>query len=197
MAAICAMEGGPTQCVNTVPSLTTATFREAAMATKTHTTSERLRELLDYDPATGLFVWLISPRRNVPVGSVAGTLRNGYIRIRIEMEAFSAHRLAWFYMTGEWPPGQVDHIDGNRSNNRWSNLRSATNSINQINGKLRSDSKTGYKGVSKPKRGKKWCARIVVNGKRIFLGMFPDPKSAHDAYMRAAVKYYGEFARPE
>lgn len=90
---------------------------------------------------------------------------------------------------------QIDHKDGNPRNNQLLNLRPATNTQNQMNSKIQSNNKSGYKGVYWCKLMQKWKARIQVNGKRIHLGYFDDPKEAHEAYCTAADQYFGEFAR--
>jgi hypothetical protein len=158
-------------------------------------TAQRLRELLHYDPETGVFTWLVKPskRARIRVGDVAGNVGpDGYRRIRVGCKYLS-HRLAWLWMTGEWPPHQIDHINGAKHDNRICNLRVATGSQNQANARKRSDNTSGYKGV-RPSRGR-WRAEIRVNGSRRHIGIFNDPAEAHAAYVDAAVKHSGEFAR--
>jgi hypothetical protein len=151
-------------------------------------TQSRLKELLDYQPLTGLFYW-----RN---GKVAGwDDASGYIQISVNGRQYRAHRLAWLYMTGAWPNGLIDHRDTNRSNNRWDNLRPATHSQNHANAPLRSDNSSGFKGVCLHKKTGKYKAAIQVNRKSIYLGLFPTPELAHDAYVSAATKYFGDYAR--
>lgn len=158
-------------------------------------TVERLHDVLRYDPATGVFTWLISPAQNTRVGSVAGATSGGYRLIRVDGRRYKAHRLAWFYMTGEWPLSRIDHKDTNRGNNIWTNLRLATNSQNKANMGKRADNKSGYKGVRWYEQTKKWNAQIRCQGKNRNLGYFTDPEKAHAAYCEAAVKLFGEFAR--
>lgn len=156
---------------------------------------QRLRQVLRYDPDTGEFYWNIALSRRVKVGERAGTTGvNGYRYIRFDGYMILAHRLAWFYSYGVWPVEMIDHIDGNRENNRLTNLREATMSQNACNGALRSTNKSGYRGVSWEKRKQRWVARIVKHGKQHVLGLFKTPEDARDAYLKAAKELHGEFA---
>lgn len=148
-------------------------------------TAGRLRELLDYDPDTGVFTWKISRRGRVKAGDVAGALRHdGYIQIGIDGRLHQAHRLAWLYVTGESPPSEIDHISCVRTDNRIANLRLATRSENQQNqSKAQKRNKTGFLGVS-PHQGK-FQAQIKVDGKVRTIGRFPTPEAAHAAYLEA------------
>lgn len=148
-------------------------------------TAERLRELLNYDPETGVFTWRVSRRATARPGSVAGTITpKGYRAIWIGAN-YRAHRLAWLYVYGVWPTHEIDHIDGNRANNAIANLRDVTRSVNHENlRRARSDSAHGFLGVS-PFKGKWWKARITVNGKWQHLGTFKTPEEAHAAYLEA------------
>jgi hypothetical protein len=157
--------------------------------------AERVRELLDYNPLTGVFVWRVSPCNNTPAGSIAGANSEGYRLIRIDGGRYKGHQLAWLYMTGSWPASQVDHRDWNRGNNCWSNLRLATGSQNKANMGKRADNKSGYKGVSWYPTTQKWVAQICCRGERKTLGYFTTPEKAHSAYCEAAERLFGEFAR--
>lgn len=157
-----------------------------------------LKQLLRYEPETGLFFWLVT-HKNRKAGEIAGGKVPGgggiiYWTIRVDGIQCRAHRLAWFYMTGEWPKGLIDHEDRNGLNNRWTNLREATVSQNKMNGKRYSSNSCGFKGVSRRTDGR-YRARIGVGGKRVHLGNFADPAEAYAAYVAAAPKYHGEFAR--
>jgi len=155
---------------------------------------ERLSEVLAYNPDTGVFVWRVR-RGRIPEGSPAGVTRSdGYVVIRVDYEMHYAHRLAWLYMTRELVPG-IDHINGNPSDNRWANLRTANQSSNSANAKLRSSSTSGYKGVTWAPRVKRWRSSIGHNGKRIWLGYFDTAEEAHAAYLAAARRLFGEYAR--
>lgn len=148
-------------------------------------TADRLREVLRYDPETGVFTWLVC-MSNARSGAVAGGVRaDGYWRIGVDKIVYLAHRLAWLYVNGEWPSNQIDHIDGSRSNNRINNLRDVSNDVNQQNRRwARSDNiSSGLIGVGM-KRGK-WRARIQVGGVLRQIGTFDTPEEAHAAYLDA------------
>ena len=139
-------------------------------------TSSRLRELLNYDPESGSFTWVKRTSNRIKVGDIAGNkLNTGYLQIMIDGCTYTAHRLAWLYMTGMWPVQNIDHIDGCRENNKFSNLRDTTQGINvQNQRKPRSNNKSSkYLGVTLDKRRNKWIAQIHVNGKHVHLGQFP------------------------
>ena len=149
-------------------------------------TIERLREVVHYSPETGVFTWLIRSSRNIFIGDVAGWLNEKYWHIRIDGKKYKAHRLAWLYVFGMWPTKSLDHIEGNQSNNRISNLREATQSENLQNQlKARADSKTSLLGASRNKNRSNYRAQIMVNGKSIHLGCFKTDIEAHDAYITA------------
>jgi hypothetical protein len=120
---------------------------------------------------------------------------SGYWGIGIEGRSYAAHRLAWLYVTGEWPKDQIDHINCTRADNRFSNLREATNAENSKNSKISKNNTSGFKGVSWDQRNKKFIASIGVGGKLLYLGRFRDPRAASQAYREAAEKHHGEFAR--
>jgi hypothetical protein len=156
-------------------------------------TVDLVREQLGYDPETGGVTWLVS-RRGIRAGTAAASsFRKGYCRVFLAGREFPAHRLIWFWMTGEWPKHQIDHINRNKSDNRWCNLREATNSQN-INSPVKADNTSGFHGVGFDKRRQKWAARIRVAGKRIMLGRFDSAEGAFIAYIFAAWKHHGEFA---
>jgi hypothetical protein len=151
------------------------------MTSKTMISAERLRELLHYEPETGVFTRLVSTRGNAHAGDVAGTpLRQGYLQIGADGRYYLAHRLAWLYMTGEWPKDQIDHINCDKSDTRWCNLREATHAQNMMN----KAALFGFKGITWHKRGCKWQAQIGHNNKHHYLGSF-------DTQMEAAVAYMG------
>lgn len=153
-------------------------------------TTERLRELLDYCPETGLFRWKADRRGGCKAGDVAGIKHaKGYRFIKIDQNRYSAHRLAWFYVTGRWPSECVDHINRERDDNRFSNLREATWSENRMN--------TSAIGVKFYAKSGKWMAYIGSGGQRRYLGMFETRAAALLARKEAALKYHGAFAPTE
>jgi hypothetical protein len=155
-------------------------------------TRARLRELLRYNKKTGEFRW--RKRSDFSVDHVPG---QGRLFIIIDQRLYPAHQLAWFYVTGRWGRPTIDHRDGDASNNRWSNLRRATRSQNNANRRRPRHNSSGYKGASLCRRTGNWRATINRKGKRIHLGMFTTSEAAHKAYVAAARKFFGEFARAE
>jgi hypothetical protein len=153
---------------------------------------------LHYDPKTGEFRWLNPTSRSINAGDLAGNLdpSSRYWDIAIEGRSYRAHRLAWLYMTGKWWPRVIDHRDRNPSNNRWDNLRRATVSQNNANRRRHKNNACGFKGVTRIPSGR-WRATIFKNRRRHHLGVFATPESAHAAYVAAAHKLFGEFARHE
>ena len=171
-------------------------------------TVEQLRDALIYDPDTGLFRWLIRPRNHFKsqqafkawnsryAGNVAGTAdRRGYTTIRIFGMHQSLHRLAYLFMIGIWPDKTIDHINREKTDNSWKNLRKATHSQQSINQPLSSRNKSGYRGVCWCPYKLKWNARIKLENKQTNLGYFASKLDAHAAYCEAAIRLHGEFAR--
>lgn len=150
----------------------------------------RLKELLYYNPQFGIFVRRKGRKGGARQGDIAGCLQNnGYIKIVIDFQDFLAHRLAFLYMDGEFPPNDVDHINGCRSDNSWANLRSATRLENMRNKRLLDSNKSGVTGVSWNKRSKKWRAQITVNYQVIYIGHFRDMADAIKARKRAEIEH--------
>ena len=113
----------------------------------------------------------------------------------IDRRAYLEHDIIWFYMTGEWPSDGVDHFNSDKTDNRWRNLRQATQSQNNANSRRRADNTSGFKGVCWYEATGKWSSRIGVGGKKINLGYFDKPHLAYAAYCLAARKHFGDFAR--
>jgi len=153
-------------------------------------THERLLEVLDYDSLTGIFKWRISKARRVCAGDIAGHKDQlGYIIIVIDQKYYKAHRLAWFYITGELPQQHIDHKNRVRDDNRLNNLRLATRFQQRVNSKT---IRNGLKGAWR--NGNKWSAEIRANGEKRYLGIFDTELEAHEAYCQAARELHGEFA---
>jgi hypothetical protein len=159
-------------------------------------TQLKVKEVLDYNPATGVFTWKKPVAKRVKVGDKAGTLRkDGYIGLTIAGKRFLAHRIAYLFMKGCFPDEEIDHKDTNKANNQWDNLRPADDTQNQGNVNLRSDNKSGCRGVHWNKRLGKWVVSIHMNGARKHIGCFHNIDEATDAYRQYAKDYFGEFAR--
>lgn len=166
-----------------------------------------LHEALWYKPMRGLFVWRERPREHFSTESAWKALNardagrqagyaapGGYRIIGINGTMFIASRIAWVMMTGQDPaPLEVDHINTDRSDDRWRNLRLATGGQNNANAKIRRDNTSGRKGIHR--NGNGWMAEIQSNGIRYYLGTFPTPEAAHAAYIEAARRLHGAFAR--
>ena len=163
------------------------------------TTYARLREVLHYEPETGHFRWIKMLASRGPVGAIAGQVEQGYVRIRIDGRRYFAHRLAWLYVTGEWPKQEIDHIDGMSDNNRFANLREATRGENRRNSRKGKETKSQFKGVvyapySRSKT-RKWRAIITAAKRTHHLGYFETPEEAHAAYAAKARELFGSFMR--
>jgi hypothetical protein len=145
----------------------------------------------------GDLYWIDSPNSLVPAGSKAGSLRNdGYVGIFIKGTYYFAHRIVWEMFNGEIPAGLViDHIDGDRANNRVENLRLCTFQQNHFNRGKQSNNKSGFKGVSWHRQKQKWVAQIKINGRNKFLGFFTNPVKAYEKYCEVAIENYGEYAK--
>lgn len=138
---------------------------------------QRVMELLEYDQTTGVFVRRIQTSNRIKVGDVAGSKdKHGYFCIRLDGKTYKAHRLAWLYIHGVWPLGEIDHINHQAGDNRISNLRDVSRSVNQQNRKT-------VRGYSKD--GSRWKAQIRVAGKFNHLGCFDTEAEAHAAYQQA------------
>lgn len=163
---------------------------------------ECLKECLNYNPDTGIFTWEVRPVGHFKnemscrstntrmAGKVCGySDHEGYFSITIGCKLYRAHRLAWLYMTGKWPKDQMDHIDHDRKNNRWVNLREATRKENMKNKTLQSNNTSGVAGVCWNKLAGKWIARIRLDGVHKHLGSFEEFQCAVDARKLAEKKY--------
>lgn len=156
---------------------------------KPELTADYLRELLEYDKDTGVFVWGQRKFRTQS-GSVAGCLDPaGYRVIKIDERLYKAHRLAWLYVYGEMPKGHIDHINHNHDDNRIKNLRCVDDKENAKNRPLYKNNVSGIPGVAWKKREKKWTAYIKVDGKHLHLGTFDEKQDAIRAREDAKIKH--------
>jgi len=138
-------------------------------------TQKELKKFVRYDHKIGIFIRVKKTNNRHSVGDIAGSkFKNGYIYIWINKKRYTAHRLAFLYMEGYFPENDIDHIDRNRSNNKWDNLREVSRSCNVKNSKLNSRNNSGIKGVSWHKQAQKWVTDIYTNKKSKYLGVFKD-----------------------
>jgi hypothetical protein len=152
-------------------------------------TQQRLKELLDYDPATGIFVWVVA-KKGTRKNKIAGFKRpDGYSTVRVDGKHYLLHRLAWLFMHGYFPEHNIDHIDRDPSNNRLSNLREATQQCNLRNCKKSKANTSGVTGVYWFKRDQKWSAKISAGGKNLHLGQYSSKLDAAKARWDAERKH--------
>jgi len=161
-------------------------------------TQERLKQLLHYNPETGVFTRIESNRKD-RLGKQPGSRNTkGHVQIRLDGTLYVAHRLAWLYMTGKFPTNQIDHIDGDKTNNKIVNLREATNKQNQENVPLQVNNTSGYRGVSFNKPTRKFRAYVCHNRQQITLGFFKTAEEAalmaKDARDRLFTHHHTEYA---
>lgn len=157
-------------------------------------TQARLKDVLQYDPESGVFTWSSCRRNHINKGAVAGGVnQEGYVEIKIFQRRYKAHRLAWFYMTGQWPE-VIDHINRKRDDNRFCNLRDCSIQQNSCNTGLSDRNTSGYRGVSKHKQSGKWKVDVKVKGKKLFFGLFEDIELAGLVAEEARSKMHGDYA---
>lgn len=157
-------------------------------------TQARLKEVLRYSAIVGVFEWRVAGRKIRPGYLAGGVVGTGYVRITIDRVPYPAHQLAWLYMTGEWPPERIDHRDGDRSNNAFTNLRLATDAQNSWNSKKKASNRSGVKGVFFCNTTKKWVATFDMNGKVAYRKSFSALEDARAGIRGAREKLQGEFA---
>lgn len=177
---------------------TKAETPEKSMKNAPELTAERLRELLHYDPETGVFTWKVTLSRRASAGSIAGAYgaNKGYTPISVLKRKYQAHRLAWLYMRGVWPPEDLDHINRDRSDNRLANLRLASRTENSQNANLKRNNTSGCKGVSWHIQSGRWRAHLMLNRRQIHLGLF-DAFDDAVAARKAGEAQYHPFAPKE
>ena len=157
-------------------------------------TVDLLNELFEYDKETGDLIWKVRKAQSVKVGDIAGYLQStGYKRLKINAKAYLVHRIV-FLMHKGYLPKTIDHINGDRLDNRIENLRAVTANQNQHNRKLNSNSTSGFKGVSWCKTQNNWRASIKLEGKAIELGRFNTPEEADAVVRKAREELHGTFA---
>lgn len=154
---------------------------------------EELHRILHYDPVSGELRRTERTSGRVKVGAIAGCRGARCFYVCVGGKLFRGHRIIWKMMTGIDPEFQIDHRDGNPFNNAWDNLRASTQAQNMANKAVRSDSRTGLKGITCI-RGRKYVARICKDGVIVRLGLFDTAAQAHAAYVKAATETFGEFA---
>lgn len=151
--------------------------------------ADRLREVVHYDPDTGVFTRKVRLAQRHKAGDRADFRINhggmtGYRRLSVDRKRYLAHRCAWLYVHGEWPEHDIDHVNGDKSDNRIANLRDVPNMVNRQNVHgPRIDNSSGFLGVYFHPQTGKWRARISHAGKSISLGLFDSPQSAHESYL--------------
>lgn len=151
--------------------------------------AERLRELLEYNQETGVFTWRVPRYRKIKAGMQAGVIDGGgYVKMCIDYVQYRAHRLAWLYVHGKWPAGEIDHINGVRSDNRIANLRDVPSLLNKQNRKnLHTTAASGLPGAYRC--GNKWRSQVSAPFGLVHLGTFETPQAAHSAFVLAKLEY--------
>ena len=145
-----------------------------------------LMELLHYNPESGVFYWKTNRKNQIKKGDAAGYNSCGYIRITINNKPYMAHQLAWAYIAGEFPQNEIDHINGVKDDNRFTNLRSVPKKDNLKNKRLYSNNKSGVSGVHYRTDTNKWVSQISINGRNKKLGCFELLEDAVSARLQSS-----------
>lgn len=154
-----------------------------------------LKSIIHYDASIGLFTRIAKSGPNAVVGPITGHHHSGYQFIRVKGKKYAARRLAWFYVNGKWPDDTIDHINGEKSDNRIDNLRQASRKHNNFNRQRYRNNTSGFKGVTWHKASRKWMARVYANRQVYELGCFNSKIEAANAYNNAATSVHGRFAK--
>lgn len=158
-------------------------------------TQQLLKELFNYNPDTGQFIRLKTLSRRTKVGEVAGTTdTHGYVVITLCGKKYKSHRLAFLYMTGSIPDGEIDHINNDRADNSWKNLRHASSGQNRCNSPAKKRKSSKYKGVYLIKRSGRWGVKICKDYEKVFVGSYTSETAAAKAYNNKAKELFGEYA---
>ena len=160
-------------------------------------TAERLRAVLNYDPDTGIFTWRRDTSKKTRGKHSGFSNDQGYLLIGVDGHKYRIHRLAWFYIHGKWPAHHIDHINGNRADNRLSNLREAEVFQNMANSRRPITNKSGYKGVSWHAGARKWQVHIKYQDINSYLGLFESAEEGHAVYCAEAIRLKGKFAKTD
>lgn len=161
-------------------------------------TQERLKELLSYDPITGIFKRLKQINYKINPDKIVGSINDGYLIVKLDNKFYRLHRLAWLYAHGRFPENDIDHIDGDKQNNKLENLREANNSENGRNKPKFKKNKSGHKGVCWIEKSQKWRASIALGNKKTkHIGLYENLEDAVEAFTLKAIELHGEFAHKE
>jgi len=160
---------------------------------------QKIKEFIDYNPNTGAMTWkkVLSNRTKAGAKCGANIDSKGYARVCFDGKQYRAHRVAWALFYNEEPRNQVDHINGNRLDNRISNLRLATNTQNSRNANISKNNTSGVTGVTYYTAAQKWMAQIMVDRKNVYLGIFLAKEDAIKARKQAEDSYFGQFAKKD
>ncbi len=157
-------------------------------------TQTYLKTILNYNEDTGKFTWVIRKGARALKGTIAGTIDNtGYIHITIDKKVYQSHRLVWLYIYGNFPKEFLDHINGNKLDNRFVNLRECSRSQNGMNRPKQSNNTTGYKGVYYHTQSKRYRAKVTINKKVKMLGNYKTPEEAYNRYLEYCKEHFKDF----
>lgn len=156
-----------------------------------------ISDWLHYDPETGFCYWKnrTGKQRHLNDKPAGSQQKSGYLHIVLDGKYYYVHRIAWLLATGIWPDRNIDHINGNKADNRWCNLRLANQSQNVANSKKSKANTSGFKGVIWSKQHKSWLAQIMIRRKHIHLGSYATPEAASKAYQVAAKLHFKTYWR--